>query len=136
MRYANNNGFTLIELMITTIIIGILAGLCFPMYINSQEKAQGSKAMENLHLIRNAEIQYRNFNDTFTASTAELAGYGQFSLNDGDWVYTVTTNDTVGTSDTGFDALATRTSANAFNGETITLSEGGDPTFSTGATYP
>ena len=51
-------GFTLIELMIVVAIIGILAAIAIPNFMNYQCKAKQSEAKSNLGNIRTAEEAY------------------------------------------------------------------------------
>jgi len=51
-------GFTLTELLITVIIIGILATLALPMLVKTLEKAKLGEAASNLNLIRTGEKIY------------------------------------------------------------------------------
>ena len=51
-------GFTLTELLITVIIIGILATLALPMLVKTLEKAKVGEAMSNLNLIRTGQKIY------------------------------------------------------------------------------
>jgi len=51
-------GFTLTELLIVVIIIGILATLALPMFVKTMEKAKVGEAISNLNLIRTGEKIY------------------------------------------------------------------------------
>lgn len=53
-----NRAFTLLELLIVVIIVGILASLAIPRYIKTTENAKGSEAMGNLGVLREAEWRY------------------------------------------------------------------------------
>jgi prepilin-type N-terminal cleavage/methylation domain-containing protein len=61
-------GFTLTELLITVIIIGILATLALPMLVKTLEKAKVGEAMSNLNLIRTGQkiyfLEYSQFSPT------------------------------------------------------------------------
>ncbi|MGD9900702.1 MAG: type IV pilin protein [Calditrichaceae bacterium] len=57
-RTSNEKGFTLIELMIVVAIIGILAAIAIPNFMNYQCKAQQSEAKANLGNIRTAQEAY------------------------------------------------------------------------------
>ena len=54
----NNKGFTLIELMIVVAIIGILAAIAIPNFLNYQCKAKQSEAKSNLGTIRTQQEAY------------------------------------------------------------------------------
>lgn len=51
-------GFTLLEILIVVVIIGILASLAIPRYIKSTEVSNASEAYNNLNAIRKAEWVY------------------------------------------------------------------------------
>lgn len=61
-------GFTLTEVLIVVIIIGILATLALPMLVKTLEKAKLGEAVSNLNLIRTGEKIYFLEYSTFTTS--------------------------------------------------------------------
>ena len=54
LRKKNQGGFTLVELMIVVIIVGILAAVAIPMYQGATERAKASEAVAALGTIRGA----------------------------------------------------------------------------------
>src|SRR5437588_3228550 len=52
-------GFTLIELMIVVAIIGILAAIAIPNFLQYQMKSRQSEAKTNLQAIRTSEIAFQ-----------------------------------------------------------------------------
>ena len=54
----NNKGFTLIELMIVVVIIGILAAIAIPNYIAMQNRAKEGSVKGNAHAIQLAVEDY------------------------------------------------------------------------------
>ncbi len=67
-------GFTLIELMITIVIIGILAGIALPAYQNSVRKSHRSAAQAEMLDIANREQQFLLANRGYTATLSNM-GY-------------------------------------------------------------
>ncbi|HOK32882.1 MAG TPA: prepilin-type N-terminal cleavage/methylation domain-containing protein [Limnochordia bacterium] len=51
-------GFTLVELMIVVVILGILAGIGVQQYVNVQERAKGAAHNANLRIISSAANMY------------------------------------------------------------------------------
>lgn len=58
MKLRNQKGFTLIEVMITIMIVGVLASAATPLLANSIERAKASEAMAGLGSIRRAMRMY------------------------------------------------------------------------------
>ena len=56
----NRKGFTLIELMIVVGIIGILASIAIPNYLNYQCKAKQGEAKQHLGVIAKGKYQHRD----------------------------------------------------------------------------
>jgi type IV pilus assembly protein PilA len=57
-KIRNRKGFTLVELMIVVAIIGILAAIAIPNFLNFRLKAKTSEAKSNLGAVRSTEVAY------------------------------------------------------------------------------
>ncbi len=70
----DRRGFTLLELMMVVVIIGILATIALPQYFKTAERARTSEALSILSAIRSAEIRYRSLSpaNTYTTALTEL----------------------------------------------------------------
>lgn len=88
-----NQGFTLIELMVVVLIIGILSAIALPQYEMAVEKSRISEAMINLKALSDAYQRYfqANPNEEGITSKRQVA---DVDLRGGTW-----TNDTTFTTD-------------------------------------
>ncbi len=70
MMKKGNKGFTLVELMVVVVIIGVLTAIAVPVYNNVTEKARINAIAANLRIINGAISQYQTNNSgaspTFT----------------------------------------------------------------------
>ena len=70
-------GFTLIELMIVVAIIGILAAIAIPNFLQYQMKSRQSEAKTNLQAIKTSEIAFQAERGCYIGIAAEV---GQLHL--------------------------------------------------------
>lgn len=115
---APSKGFTLVELLIVIVIIGILASVAVPNYTRMVERAKAEQAVTYLKVIRTGEKIYYANNTSYTA----CADVGQIKsrlgaeVTDEHYLFSITSSPS-----TTFLATATRKTDN----KTINLDQDG-----------
>ena len=66
------SGFTLIEMLIVVVVIGILAAIAIPKFQNTKGKANSASLRSDLRNLATAEESYYYDNGTYTASISAM----------------------------------------------------------------
>ena len=61
-------GFTLLELLMVVIIIGILASIALPQYLRTAERSRGSEVLQNFAAIRSSQQRLRASTNAYTTN--------------------------------------------------------------------
>ncbi|MBL7197860.1 MAG: prepilin-type N-terminal cleavage/methylation domain-containing protein [Candidatus Omnitrophica bacterium] len=65
-------GFTLLELIIVIIVIGILASIALPRYLAVAERARMTEGKNILGILRGAQLRYEAEHQTFAGNFSDL----------------------------------------------------------------
>ena len=67
-------GFTLVEILVVIVILGVLAGLMVPRFTGQGEKARVAEAIQVLSAMRRGALVYFNEYGSYPASFSEVSG--------------------------------------------------------------
>ena len=74
-RIRNQKGFTLIELMIVIVIIGILAAIAIPRFATVRDDAEEASCKQNMNSLATAEEMHYADTSAYTAAASDLNTY-------------------------------------------------------------
>ncbi|SUI59715.1 Pilin [Shewanella morhuae] len=118
-----NKGFTLIEVMITVVIVGILVSIAYPSYTQYVIKSARSEGVAAVMRVANLQEQYYLDNRTYTTDMTKLGlDKSPFITEHGH--YSVTSDGTTTTTVTA-KAIGIQASRDATACPTITLTSDG-----------
>jgi len=90
-------GFTLLEVLIVVIIIGILAAIAMPQYLSTLERSRAGEAMANIGSIRSSLDRYWYENSTVSGVTLDTLDIGNPNdVTNKLYTYTLPTLDATG----------------------------------------
>ncbi|MSR44975.1 MAG: prepilin-type N-terminal cleavage/methylation domain-containing protein [Phycisphaerales bacterium] len=69
---AARRGFTLVELAVVIIIIGVLAAFAVPRFLDSVERSKSAEAFNDLSVVRAAQERYQVQQGTYADAVADL----------------------------------------------------------------
>jgi len=104
MNIKLSNGFTLIELMIVVVVIGVLAAIAMPAYQDYVTRSKRADAKSALLTAQLAEEKWRANNSAYTNDMTDLGYAGANTQASPDAYYTITIT---GASSTAYIATAT-----------------------------
>ncbi len=91
------SGFTLVEILIVVVILGILAAIVIPQFSNASSEAKLASLKSNLQSIR-AQIQlYKIKNDDSSPTVAAFTSQMTTDANNGPFLQSIPTNPYTGT---------------------------------------
>lgn len=86
---SRDKGFSLIELMVTVLIISVLAAIAIPSYLDKVLKSHRTEAKTTLVDLAGREERYFNTNNQYSAAPADLGYTGAWPQTVGSGYYTV-----------------------------------------------
>jgi type IV pilus assembly protein PilE len=104
-RRTGVQGFTLIELMIAVVVVGILAAVALPSFLDSIRKSRRSEAFTALSAVQQAQERYRSNNAVYASSLSAL-GLGSLTPTTSGY-YDIAVSTASATARTAYVATAT-----------------------------
>jgi prepilin-type N-terminal cleavage/methylation domain-containing protein len=74
VQTSGNRGFTLVELAVVIVMLGVLATFAVPRYLSSVEKSRAAEAFHYLSRVEAAQERYHSSHGAYASSLADLEG--------------------------------------------------------------
>lgn len=104
---SRRSGFTLVELMIAVVVIGILLAVAYPTFIDSIRKGRRSEAFTALAALQQAQERWRSNNPSYAGAPSTLS-LNATTTPGGYYTLTIGNN-----TDVGYDATAAAVSGSS-----------------------
>ena len=129
----NESGFTLVELAVVVVIIGILAAFAVPKFLNSVERSKAAESFNYLSTVQTAQERYHARQGSYAAAMGDLdvdlpvlEYFETTGIDESDpatlqteWSMTLTRKG----ASAGFGAYTVVFNQDGFDGETSTISD-------------
>ncbi len=113
IKQLSQKGFTIVELLIVIVVIGILAGLVFVQFNNMQARARDSERKADVRLIESKLAEYTADNNSYPTTAQGLAVLSELPADalvdakSASYTYTALPVDCVEGECTGYEVTAT-----------------------------
>ena len=100
IKHVNSKGFTLLELLVVVMIIGLLSSIAIPQYSRSVHRAEMMEGLSHGKTIYDAALRYKSVNGSAPLSFSQLdvgfagASLSGNSLRDGAFIYILNSDNT------------------------------------------
>ena len=89
LKYSRQHGFTLVEIMVVVVIIGILAAIAYPSYTEYVKRGYRTEGQAFLNDVSAREERYFAQNNSYIVATNKYASLGLSSTNSSNTKYTL-----------------------------------------------
>lgn len=136
MKKAYHHGFTLIELMIIVVVIGVLAAIAIPAYSDYVERARRADAKSSILAVQLEQEKWRANNTAYTSDLTDLGFSSADNVDSVDGFYTIDIENGASTAGYTVNAVPVGSQANDDCGTftlTVTAASGAQATASGGS---